>query len=145
MAWKRQKQEAKHAAGPFGCYKHRRSQRLDGEVFSFPVKFCFHPREGRSSKTGFTAKNPVLQFSKVKYKKEYLENYSPLMERQLLTFQQNLSKGQFIWLFSNHKQVKIFLLNLDNEPGWLPLSSALLRDEFPWAPAAKPWWGVWSK
>ena len=36
-------------------------------------------------------------------------------------------------------------LSSDNEPGWLPLFSALLRAEFPWAPATTPWWGAWSK
>lgn len=66
---------------PSGVISTEEASCLDGEVFSFPMNFCLRPREGRSSKMAFTAKNPVLQFSKVKYKKEYLENHSPLMQR----------------------------------------------------------------
>lgn len=42
------------------------------------------------------------------------------MRRQPLGQILTISKGKFIWLFSNPEQVKILLFNLDDEPGWVP-------------------------
>lgn len=46
---------------------------------------------------------------------------------QILT--KSLNNGKFMWLFSNHEQVKTLLFNLDDEPGWVPFQ-AFLRAEF---------------